>query len=103
MVLLAALSFGAAAGVGATGVQGSYAFAILVSVILCPALLGITGARWLRLGAASTLLGINFLPLVMAVDARFHLGEPVDFWWLLASFAFAWAGWRMGRRPRLKS
>lgn len=102
LVLLAALSFGAAAAVGATGLQGSYAFALVVSVALCPALLGFIGGKWLRLGAAATLVGINFLPVVMALDARFHLGHPAGFGWLLASFAFAWAGWRLGRRPAAK-
>jgi hypothetical protein len=102
-VLLAALSFAAAAGVGATSLPNSYALSLLVSVALFPAFLGFLGGKWLRLGAAATLVGINFLPVVMALDARFHLGEPAGFGWLLASIAVAWAGWRLGRPPRLKS
>ena len=104
-VLLGALAFGVAAGFGATDLPNSYILAFLVSVALCPALLGFIGGKWLRLGAATTLLGINFLPVVMALDARFHLGAPTGFGWLLTSFIFAWTGWRLGRGipPRLKS
>ena len=97
-VLLGALSFGLAAGIGATDLPSSYVFALLLSVALCPALLGFIGGRWLALGAVGTLVGINFLPVVVALDARFHLGQPVGFSWLLVSVAFAWAGWRLGRR-----
>jgi hypothetical protein len=52
----------------------------------------------LSLGALPTLIGINFLPVVMALDQRFHLGQPTSFGWLLGSFVFAWAGWRLGKR-----
>ena len=40
------------------------------------------------------------VPLYHAIllDQRFHLGRPTDFGWLLVSFVFAWAGWRLGRR-----
>jgi len=55
-------------------------------------------SRWLRLGAAATLAGIDFLPVAVALDARFHLGQPVGFGWLTVSIAVAWAGWRLGRR-----
>jgi len=96
-VLLGALAFGLAAGVGATDLPKSYFFALLLSVALCPGLLGFAGAR-LSLGALPTLIGINFLPVVMALDQRFHLGQPTSFGWLLGSFVFAWAGWRLGKR-----
>ncbi|HXS99918.1 MAG TPA: hypothetical protein VN915_04545 [Elusimicrobiota bacterium] len=102
-VLLGALSFALAAAVGATNLPDFYALSVVVSVILCPALLGFIGGRGLKLSPAATLLGINFLPVVMALDARFHLGEPGGFGWLLASFLFAFAGWRLGRLPRRKS
>ena len=109
-VLLGALAFGLAAGFGATDLPNSYAVALGFSVVLSPALLGFLGGRWLRLGATGTLVGINLLPVVMALDSRFHLGEPVGFGWLGATFVFAWAGWWLGRRtlppeapPRLKS
>jgi hypothetical protein len=98
MILLAALAFGLAAGVGVTELADSYVLALLVSVALCPALLGHVGGRWLSLGAAQTLIAINFLPVLVALDQRFHLGEPTDVGWLVVSFVFAWAGWRFGRR-----
>jgi hypothetical protein len=97
-VLLGALAFGLAAGVGATSLPDSYLLSLAVSVAACPSLLGFIGGRWLSLGAAATLLGINFLPVLMALDQRFHLGLPTGFGWLGASFVFAWAGWRLGRR-----
>ena len=97
IALLGALAFGLAAGLGATGLPDSYLLALAVSVVLCPAILGFIGGRWLSLGAAATLVGINFLPVLMALDQRFHLGEPADFRWLLASFVFAWTGWKLGR------
>ena len=96
MLLLGALAFGLAAGIGATDLPNSYVFALLFSVALCPGLLGFAGAR-LALGPAATLVGINFLPVLMALDQRFHLGQPTNFGWLVASFAFAWGGWRLGR------
>lgn len=103
-VLLAAIAFAVAAVVGATGLQESYTLALPVSVVLCPMLLGFIGGRWLQLGPIATLVGIDFLPIVMALDARFHLGEPVGFGWLALSVVFAWLGWRLGRRPKkLKS
>ena len=98
VALLGALAFGLAAGVGATDAPNSYLLALSVSVVLCPALLGFIGGRWLSLGAAATLVGINFLPVLTALDQRFRLGEPAPFGWLLISFVFAWAGWRLGRR-----
>jgi hypothetical protein len=91
------MAFGVAAGVGATGIQDSYLLALFVSVVLCPSIFGFIGGKWLRLGATTTLLGINLLPVVMALDARFHLGEPTGFGWLLTSCVFAWSGWRLGR------
>ena len=102
IVLLGALAFGLAAGVGATDLPNSYALALLVSVALCPALLGFIGARGLSLGPAATLAGINLLPVLVALDQRFHLGEPTNVGWLLASFVFAWAGWRLGRKRAAK-
>ncbi|HEX4047333.1 MAG TPA: hypothetical protein VH309_05840 [Elusimicrobiota bacterium] len=87
-----------AAAIGATPLPGSYALSLLFSVVLCPALLGLVGGRWLRLGPIATLVGINFMPVVMALDQRFHLHAPMGFGWLLASFVFAWGGWRLGRR-----
>jgi len=98
IVLLGALALGLAAGVGATSMPDSYILSFAVSVALCPALLGFIGSRWLSLGAAATLIGINFLPVLMALDQRFHLKEPTDFGWLLTSFIFAWGGWKLGRR-----
>jgi hypothetical protein len=98
-ILLGAIAFGLALGIGATSLPDSYVLSLAVSVALCPALLGFIGSRWLRLGAAGTLLGINFLPVLNDLDQRFHLGQPVNFIWLLASIAFAWGGWRLGRRP----
>lgn len=100
IVFLAGLAFLTAFLVGLTPIQESYALALLVSVVLCPALLGVIGGKVLRLGAAATLVGINFLPVVMALDARFHLGEPAGFGWLAVSAVFAGAGWRLGRRPK---
>ena len=97
IVLLGALAFALAAGIGATDLPNSYLFALLFSVALCPGLLGYAGAR-LSLGPIATLFGINFLPVLMALAQRFHLGQPANFGWLLASFVFAWAGWRLGRR-----
>lgn len=102
-VILAGLAFLLAFLVGLTPAQDSYGLALAVSVALCPALLGVIGGRWLQLGPIATLVGIDLLPVVMALDARFHLGEPVGFGWLAASAAFAWLGWRLGRRPRVKS
>jgi hypothetical protein len=100
-VLLGALAFALAFVVGLTAVPGSYVLALAVSVLLCPLLLGFLGARWLLLGPAATLAGIYFLPVLMAVDARFHLGEPARVDWLLLSMAVSAAGWRLGRvRPR---
>ena len=101
-ILLAALSFGLAAGIGATALSNSYVLALLFSVAACPALLGFIGARGLSLGAAATLAGINLLPVLVALDSRFHLGEPTNFGWLLASFVFAWAGWALGRKRAAK-
>src|SRR5665213_1526148 len=98
VVLLGALAFILAAGVGATDLPDSYLLALAVSVVLCPALLGFVGARGLRLGAAATLIGINFLPVLVTLDERFRFGQPAPFGWLLASFLPAWAGWRLGRR-----
>ena len=98
VLLLGALAFGLAAAVGATSVADSYLLALILSVALCPALLGFIGGRWLALGAAATLVGINALPLLMALDQRFHLGEPTGFGWLLLSFVFSWAGWKLGAR-----
>jgi hypothetical protein len=100
IVLLGALAFGLAAGIGATALPNSYALSLAVSVALCPALLGFIGARSLSLGAAATLTGINLLPVLMALDQRFHLGEPTGFGWLAASFVFAWAGWKLGKWSR---
>ena len=97
IVLLGALAFGLAAGIGATSLPDSYLLSLLFSVALCPGILGFIGAR-LSLRAPATLIGINFLPVLMALDQRFHLGRPTDFGWLLVSFVFAWAGWRLGRR-----
>jgi hypothetical protein len=97
IVLLGALAFALAAGVGATSIPDSYVLALVLSVALCPALLGFIGGRWLALGAAGTLFGINLIPVLMALDQRFHLGEPTGFGWLMASFVFAWAGWRLGK------
>ena len=96
-VLLGAISFALAFGVGLTRVPDSYALALAVSVVLCPLLLGFLGARWLRLGPAATLAGIYFLPVLMAIDARYHLGEPSRFDWLLITIAVSAAGWRAGR------
>ena len=98
MFLLGALAFALAAGIGATAVPDSYILALILSVALCPALLGFIGGRWLALGATATLAGINLIPVLMALDQRFHLGEPTGFGWLLLSFVFAWGGWRLGRR-----
>jgi hypothetical protein len=98
VLLLGALAFGLAAAVGATSLPDSYVLALIVSVALCPALLGFTGGRWLKLGQVGTLFGINFLPVLMALDQQFHLGVPTNFGWLIASIAFAWGGWRLGRR-----
>jgi len=103
-VLLGALSFAVAAAVGVTRLPDSYVLSLLASVVLCPVLLGFVGGKALGLGAAATLIGIDFLPVVMALDARFHLGEPGGFGWLAVSVGFAWLGWRLGRRPKkLKS
>jgi hypothetical protein len=98
LVLLGALAFGLAAAVGATSLPDSYLPALAVSVALCPGLLGFIGGRFLSLGPTATLTGINLLPVLMALDQRFHLGQPTGFGWLLGSFVFAWAGWRLGRR-----
>jgi hypothetical protein len=97
VVLLGVLAFALAAGAGATNAPDSYALALFLSVALCPAVLGFIGGRPLALGAAATLVGINLLPVLMALDQRFHLGEPTGFGWLLGSFVFAWAGWRLGK------
>jgi hypothetical protein len=102
-LLLGLFSFAVAAIVGLTPIPSLYFLALLVSVILCPALLGFVSGGWLGLGPAATLLGINFLPVVFAIDSRFHLGEPAGFGWLAASVAFSWIGWRLSRHPRLKS
>ena len=96
-VLLGALAFALAFGVGLTGVPGSYALSLAVSVVLCPLALGFLGARWLGLNLAATLVGIDFLPVLMALDERFHLGRPARLGWLLISMAVSAAGWRLGR------
>jgi hypothetical protein len=96
-VLLGALAFALAFAVGRTGVPDSYALALAVSVALCPLLLGFLAARWLKLGPAATLIGIFLLPILVALDARYHLGEPARFDWLLISAAVSAAGWRLGR------
>jgi hypothetical protein len=96
-VLLGALAFALAFVVGLTSVPNSYALALAVSVLLCPLALGFLGARWLLLGPIATLVGINFLPVLMALDARFHLGEPARFGWLTVSAVVSAAGWRLGR------
>lgn len=103
IILLAGLAFLTAYLVGLTPIQESYALALIVSVVLCPGLLGFFGGKVLGLGAAATLVAIDFLPVVMALDARFHLGEPAGFGWLAVSVAFAWLGWRLGRPARVKS
>lgn len=97
-ILLGALAFALAALVGQTSLPTSFALSLAVSVALSPALLGFLGGWWLRLGPVATLAGIDFLPVLMALDARFHLGQPTDFGWLLVSFVFAGAGWFLGRR-----
>ncbi len=94
---LGALAFLLALGVGATSIPNTFVLALLVSVGLCPLLLGFVGARVLALGPAATLVGINFLPVLNALDQRFHLQEPARFDWLLISMGVAWAGWRLGR------
>ncbi|MFI5360810.1 MAG: hypothetical protein ACHQ49_02475 [Elusimicrobiota bacterium] len=96
IVLLALLAFALAAGVGATSVPDSYVLALLVSVGACPALLGFVGGRWLSLGAAGTLVAIDGLPFLMALDQRLHLHQPAGFGWLALSLLPAWAGWRVG-------
>jgi hypothetical protein len=96
-VLLGAIAFALALAAGLTGIPGSYLLSVAVSVVLCPLLLGWLGARWLRLGPAAALIGINFLPVAMALDARFHLGEATGFGWLLAAIAVSGLGWRLGR------
>jgi hypothetical protein len=94
---LGALAFVLAMGVGATGIPNTFVLALIVSVGLCPLLLGFVGARGLGLGPVATLVGINFLPVLMALDQRFHLQEPARFDWLLISMGVAWVGWRLGR------
>ncbi|MDE2143165.1 MAG: hypothetical protein KGJ84_12220 [Elusimicrobia bacterium] len=97
IVTLILLSFLAALIVGRTPIPQSYALAVLVSVIACPLLLGITGARLLQLGPVPTMVGINLIPVLSALDDLFRLGDPVQLRWLVASILFAWAGWRLGR------
>src|ERR1035437_109593 len=100
-VCLGALAFVLALGVGATDIPNTFVLALTVSVGLCPLLLGFVGARALRLGPVATLVGINFLPVLMALDQRFHLQEPARFDCLLISRGGAGAGWRRGRgKPR---
>lgn len=96
-VLLGAIAFALALGVSRTPAPGSYVLALAVSVALCPLALGLLGARVLRLGPAGTLIGAYFLPVLTALDARFHLGRPEPFGWLLASAAVTALGWRLGR------
>ena len=103
MVVLAGLAFLLAYLIGLTPIQESYGLALVVSVALSPALLGFLGGRGLRLGAIATVAGIEFLPVVMALDARFHLGETTGFGWLALSFVFAGLGWRLGRPAGVKS
>ena len=97
IVLLAALAFLLAFLVGLTPVPDSYALALAVSVVLCPALLGFIGGKWLKLGPVATLAGIEAVPVVMALDSWLHLGQPAGFVWLALSAVFAWGGWRLSR------
>lgn len=97
IIALNVLAFFLALIVGHTPVAQSYLPAVLVSVILCPLALGFAGSRFLKLGAVATLAGINLLPVLSALDDLFRLGDPVQLRWLIASIAFAWGGWRLGR------
>jgi hypothetical protein len=97
-VLLAFASFLLAALVGRTPVPGSYALAVLVSVILCPLALGAAGARLLKLGPWATVAAVNALPVLSALDDALRLGDPVQVRWLVAAALFSWAGWRLGAR-----
>ena len=97
IALLAALAFLLAFLVGLTPIPDSYVLALLVSVALCPVLLGFVGGKLLKLGPGATLAGIEAIPVVMALDSWLHLGQPAGFVWLALSAAFAWGGWRLGR------
>lgn len=102
IALLAFLAFALALVVGLTPVARSYPLAVMVSVVFCPIAAGYIGGHFLALGAAATLLGINGLPVVSALDDALRLGDPVQARWLIASVLFSWAGWRLGRRaPRI--
>lgn len=97
ILLLALLAFLLALLAADTPVARSYALAVLLSVVACPMVLGFAGARFLKLGWAAALAGVNAVPVLSALDDLFRLGDPVQFRWLIASLLFTWAGWRLGR------
>ena len=97
IVLLGFAAFVLALAVGLTPVAKSYALAVMVSVILCPLVLGFFGGRVLSLGPVAAVVGINLLPVVSALDDALRLGDPVQARWLIAALLFSWAGWRLGR------